>query len=237
MAIPTSPRQGAGNNLLAAVPDEEYERLQPHLESVALEAHQVLIRPHEPVSYVFFPCGGLLSYLLPLTDGTAVETAAVGREGMGGLTVFLNGDSSPFEVTCQIPGAALRMGAAAFEETGRDCPALHRLLRRYTLALLHQIARTAVCNTVHPAEQRLAKWLLLCRDRVGADAFPITQEALGLMLGVRRVTVSLEAGKLQDAGLIRYRRGQITLTDPAGLERAACEDYRLIVQEYQRLLG
>jgi CRP-like cAMP-binding protein len=165
-----------------------------------------------------------------------VEVGTVGNEGMLGLPVFLGADSSPGAAFCQVPGRALRMPAEALRAAASVEGPLRDLLQRYAQALMDQIAQSAACNRAHSTEERLCRWLLMTHDRVGADRFPLTQEFLGQMLGVRRAGVSATASILQRAGFIRYSRGTITITDRAGLESASCGCYRVVRDEFDRLL-
>lgn len=180
--------------------------------------------------HVHFPTGCVISLVTYLEDGPPVEIATVGLEGMVGLPVFLGSDTMPSRAFGQVPGDSLRVTAAAFRaEVERNGP-LVRVLNRYTQALLNQVAQTTACNRVHIVEQRCARSLLQTQDRVGSDQF-------AQMLGVRRSGVSAAAGMLQKAGLIRYARGHVTVLDRSGLESAACECYRVIKREFDRLLG
>jgi len=170
-----------------------------------------------------------------MEDGHSVEGATVGIEGLAGLPVFLGDGSAQDEVICQVPGPGARMTAERFRMVVESSPALHEMLHRYALALMGQLIRTAGCNRAHPVEERCARWLLMTSDRVGSDEFSLTQEFLAAMLGVRRPSVTVAAGLLQQAGLIQYRRGILTIRDREGLEQSACEDYRLTREIYERL--
>jgi CRP-like cAMP-binding protein len=173
-----------------------------------------------------------------MADGSAVEVGTVGREGLVGLVIVLGGAASPTVTLCQIPGTARRITAERLAEAVEARPALRRLLLRYAQGYLTQVAQGAACNRLHGIEARCARWLLMTHDRVGgADTFPLKQEFLAVMLGVRRAGVTVAAGALQDAGLIRYRRGSIRVLDRAGLEAASCECYGLVREQYARLLG
>lgn len=227
---------GAENRLLAGLPREDYERLLPDLESVSLGFQEVLYKPDKPIPYVYFPTTGVVSLLTLMEDGLAIEIAAVGREGMIGLPVFLEATSMPGSACTQVPGTAVRIPAERFREAVQRSGSLQRVLHRYTQALLNQIARSAACNRLHPIGERCARWLLMTHDRAGSDQFPLTHEFLAQMLGVRRATVTVAAGMLQQAGLIRYRRGKITIADRLGLETASCECYEVIRKEFDRLL-
>ena len=179
----------------------------------------------------------MISLVTYLEDGPSVEIATVGREGMVGISLFLETATVAWRAFGQVPGKALRIRAETFREEVDRNGALVRLLKRYTQALLSQVAQSSACNCVHTIEQRCARWLLQTHDRVGSDHYPLTQEFLAQMLGMRRSSVSQAAGGLQKAGLIRYVRGRITVLDRAGLEAASCECYAIIRREFERLLG
>jgi CRP-like cAMP-binding protein len=223
------------NQFLASLPRGEYEAMLPDLHDVQVAHKQWISRSHEPIDYLYFPRGAVLSVLVPMQDGQSVEGATIGPEGLTGIAVFLGEPSAPDEVICQVAGPAARMTSGHFRSAVERSPALHTQLHHYTLALMGQLTRTAGCNRVHPIEERCARWLLMTADRVGANEFPLTQEFLAIMLGVRRPSVTVAAGLLQEAGLIRYRRGKITIVDRQRLEQAACEDYRLTRDIYKRL--
>jgi CRP-like cAMP-binding protein len=225
------------NRLLAALPPEDLARLWPRLQPVELVFRQTLHAPEEPITAVYFPETGYLSRLAPMDDGDSAEVGLVGPEGMIGLAILLGGDRDGFEILVQVPGTALRMGAGAFREELDRIPALRAVLNRYALAHFEQVARSAACNGRHHVEQRLARWLLMAHDRVEGDEFPMTHEFLSMMLGVRRAGITVAAGTLQKAGLIRYERGRMEITDRPGLEAAACECYGIDRRAYDRLLG
>ena len=225
------------NRLLAALPQDEYERLVANMESVFLKFKQSVYEPNEPIEYVYFVQNGVTSLLNVMEDGREVEVATVGNEGMVGLPVFLGADKIPGRAFSQIPGDALRMKADVFKDKVTPGTRLHDLLQRYTQALFNQIAQGAACNSLHSVEERMCRWLLMTQDRVGEDEFPLTQEFLSQMLGVRRPTVSTAASILQKAGLIRYSRGSITVLEREGLEASSCECYGIIKAEFDRLVG
>ncbi len=225
------------NRLLAALPADGYAALAPHLEPVTLASKEPVYAPNQPIPHVLFPTTGVFSVLTVMADGAAIEVATVGNEGMVGLPLFLGTTTTPNLIVAQISGESLRLPAAAFQEAVEHNRDLVAILHRYTQALLLQIAQSAACNRLHTMEQRCARWLLLTHDRVAADQFPITHEFLAQMLGVRRASVTEAVGTLQQAGLIAYRRGKMTVVDRAGLEAAACECYGVIRAEYDRLLG
>ena len=224
------------NLLLGALPAEDYRRLVPQLEVVQLEQKQVLCTTGEPIGSVYFPSGGIVSLLVSNAEGVAVEAANVGHEGVVGLDVFLEVGASPGEAMVQVPGEAARISADAFLQAVDESMALHRLLHRYTLALLHEIARTAACNRLHPLEARLARWLMLLHDRCGGDHLALTQEFAAQLLGVRRASVAKTLALLTQAGLIRRTRGGFTVLDWSGVQRMACEDYGATRDMYDRVL-
>jgi CRP-like cAMP-binding protein len=230
------PKPPSGNLLLDSLPRPDMERLRPHLEAVSVGVRHVIYEPNGPISHVYFPIDCVISLVTYLEDGSSVEMATIGLEGMVGLPIFLGSETMPSRAFGQVPGDALRIKAAAFRaEIERSGP-LVRVLNRYTQALFNQVAQTTACNRVHLVEQRCARWLLQTHDRVRSDQFLLTQEFLAQMLGVRRSGVSAAAGLLQKAGLIRYARGRITVLDRSGLESASCECYRVIKREFDRLL-
>ncbi len=202
------------------------------MRDVLLRARHLLAAPGEPIEYVYFPRDSVISLLVPMQDGTTVEGATIGNEGLIGLQVFLGNGKATEDVVVQIAGSAVRMPANAFREFVRNHPPLAALLGRYTLALMNQLARTAGCNRLHNVDQRCARWLLMTHDRVGDDTFALTHELLASTLGVRRASVTEAAGGFQRAGLIAYRFGKITIRNRPGLEAVACEDYRLTRAAY-----
>lgn len=226
----------ARSRILAALPDEEFQRLEPELEPVSLDFKDVLYDNDVPIEHVCFPEAGVVSILGVMADGTAVEVATIGNEGLVGLPTFLGAEKTVGQAFVQVPGAGFRMAAAAFRRASSG-GALHDVLQRYTQALFTQLAQNSACNRAHSIEERCARWLLMTHDRVGAARFPLTQEFLSQMLGVRRASVSAVASTLQSEGLIDYTRGVITVADRAGLEGAACECYAIIRREFDRLLG
>lgn len=225
------------NMLLAAMVPEEFSALEPDLETVGLEFRQHLYRAGKPIEHAVFVDSGVASMVNEPAPGEIVEVATVGREGMVGLPMFLGEETSPSSVFIQVAGRARRLTAAGFCDAVDRFPSLRRVMMKYTMALLNQIAQGASCNRLHEVQERCARWLLQTHDRVGGDRFAMTQEFLAMMLGVHRPTVSLAAAMLQKAGLITYWRGSITILDRPGLEGAACPCYRLIRNEYERLLG
>jgi len=224
------------NKLLAKLPREELEVVSPDLEPVRLALRDVLHAPFEPIEHVFFITRGVASMVNEPDTGEVVEFATIGSEGIVGFPVVLGSNSVPSRAIMQVPGEALRLKATELERALPRTPMLHKLLLRYTMALLNQIAQSTSCNRLHEVQERCARWLLQTHDRVEGDSFPITHEFLSQMLGVHRPSVSVAAGMLQKAGLIEYTRGQVTIVDRKGLEAASCRCYRIITDEYVRLL-
>jgi CRP-like cAMP-binding protein len=225
------------NRLLAALPADDLARLRPRLEAVELPFRQVLHAPGKPITSVYFPETGYVSMLTYMEDGDAAEVGMIGPEGMIGLPVLLGADHDDIEAMVQSPGTALRMDAQAFREDLERIPAFRTLLLRYALVHHGQVARTAACNGRHHIDQRLARWLLMAHDRSEGDEFAMTHEFLSMMLGVRRAGITVTAGTLQKAGLIRYNRGRIEVTDRPGLESVACECYGIVRRASDRLFG
>jgi CRP-like cAMP-binding protein len=219
-------RAPVANSLLAALPRKDYQRLLPALEPVTLTFGEILYMPGQPIRHVYFPSDSLVSLLTPVEGHMDLEVGLVGREGMLGIPVALGIVDSPVRALVQGTGTALRMTSARFRsEHGKFGP-LNRELNRYIHDRLVQITQTAACNRFHPVEGRLARWLLMTRDRMGTNQFRLTQEILGNMLGVLRVAVTNAAGSMQRHKLIRYRRGEIDILDGKGLEAVACACYR-----------
>ena len=236
MSVSKSSQKLVENRLLAALPRQEYERLLPNLETVSLDFKQVIYAPSEPIEHVYFPNNGVVVSLLSIMKGsTAAEVGLVGNEGMAGLPVFLGVDTTPSQAIVQVPGDSIRMKADVFKALVNRSDTLHGLLMRYTHALMIEISQSVGCKSHHSIEQRCCRWLLMNHDRAGSDQFPITQEFLSHMLGVRRAGITEVAGMLQKAGLIRYSRGQMTILDRLGLEDACCECYRTVKAEFERL--
>ena len=227
-----------GNRILDALPEDEFRPLRRLLEPAELSLREYLYARGEPIEFVHFPVDCVVSLVAEMDDGRAVEVATVGREGMVGLPVFLQAAyTSAHDSFCQIPGASLRMPAEAFGGLANDGGPLQRLLQRYAQAMFSQVAQSSACNRLHSIEQRCARWLLLTGDRVGKEQFPLTQEFLAQMLGVQRSSVNTVARTLQNDGAIRYSRGLITILDRPALERVSCECYRIISEEFARLIG
>jgi len=225
------------NHLLGRLPADEYALLRTALETVRLPAKRRLAEPGAPFDAVYFPLGGVISLSATDEHGGVVEVGSIGCEGMAGLPVLLGTDRSSGLLHVQMAGDAERMEADAFRREVERHPVFRRLLMLYTQAFLAQLAQSTACNRLHSAECRLARWLLICRDRLSRDDLPITHESLAHMLGVRRATVTETAGDLQRRGMIRYRRGIVTIIRRERLEDASCECYRIVREEFDRLLG
>jgi CRP-like cAMP-binding protein len=235
MSVIPSQHRSERNCLLAALPDFEYERLASELEDVQLRARQLLALPDAPMSRVYFGRGAVVSMLVPMLDGSAIECATVGREGMVGLEALLSDGTAHMEVVVHVGGDAAALDAYVFRNAVSRSAELRRVIRQYTQSLLYQIERTAGCNLRHPVHDRVARVLLMVRDAVGQSTFPLTQDMLAAMLGVRRASVTQAASSLHSAGLIRYRRGLMTILDADGLRAAACIDYQLTHAIHERL--
>ena len=224
------------NLLLAAMPEADYKALTPSLERVAMPLGQAVYESGGPQGYVYFPTSSIVSLLYVLADGATAEIAVTGNEGLVGIALFMGGETTPSRAVVQSAGHGFRLKAQLLKnEFGRFGPMLHLLLR-YTQALITQMAQTAVCNRHHSVDQQLCRWLLLSLDRLQTNELSMTQELIANMLGVRREGVTEAAGKLQDTGLIRYRRGKITVVDRERLEARVCECYAVVKREYDRLL-
>ena len=233
MATETDPKK---NQLLAALPAEDWKRWAPHLEFVELPLGTVLYEPGGELEHVFFPTTAIISLLYVMENGASAEIAVVGREGLLGISMFMGGQSTPSRAVVQCAGEGFQLPSAMIQsEFNSSHPVMHLLLR-YTQALITQMAQTAVCNRHHSLDQQLCRWLLLSMDRLSGNELTMTQELIANMLGVRREGVTEGAVKLQRAGLIRYSRGHITLVDRKGLEARSCECYAVVKKEYDRLL-
>jgi CRP-like cAMP-binding protein len=226
-----------GNRLLAALPKNEYKRLLPQLKTVSLVLGEVLYKPGAAIKYVYFPNDSIISLISELSETSGLEVGMVGNEGMAGLAVFMGVNSSPTRAVVQGAGTAMRMSSAAVRTEANRLGNLHHLLHRYSHSLLTQVSQSSACNRFHFVNARLARWLLMTKDRLGAEEFPLTQEFLANMLGVRREGVSKAAGALQEAKLIRYSRGIITVLNRRGLEAKSCECYAIIKAETDAYLN
>jgi CRP-like cAMP-binding protein len=223
------------NRLLAALAEEELDQLLPVLESVPLVDGMPIYEPNTPISEVYFPISGIVSLVSEMREGT-VEVGTVGREGMTGLPLVLHATTMPSRAFVQVPGHAYRMRGADLLTALRRSSRIERLVYRYALALFDQAAQHAACNRLHALEERCARWLLMTHDRVDGDVLPLKQQFLAEMLGVHRPAVTIAAGALQKAGVIRYTRGKVTVLDRKALEEASCECYSIISRRAAELL-
>ena len=228
------PAGPAANRILVALPPEERARLLPALQPVNFELGDVLCESGSRLDYIYFPTTAVVSTVYTTETGATAEMGLAGNDGVVGVSLFLGSDTTPYRDVVVVAGGALRMKARALREEFARGGALQYQLLRYTQALLTQVSQTAVCNRLHVVEQRLCRWLLLCHDRVTTNELQLTQEFISNMLGGRRETVTVAAGRLQDAGVIRYSRGHITILDRKGLEAIACECYSMVEDECAR---
>jgi CRP-like cAMP-binding protein len=222
------------NRLLAGLPGGVRQELAARAEKISLDLKTPLYQSNEKIAHVYFPLSGVMSLVIRMSDGTAVEVASIGNEGLVGTPVFLGAERSSTDALCQVPGDALKLAVADFKDFLRQ-QNLHDLVRRYTQALIIQISQSTACNHLHSVHERMCRWLLMMHDRVAAPELALTQEFLAQMLAVRRPTVTVVAGTLQQAKLIEYRRGRIRILDREGLEKGACECYHVVRREFERL--
>ena len=234
--VPDLPGRSA-NRLLSTLPPEEYVHLRQHLSHVSLSSGQVLADSDRRIAFAYFPTTAVISLTCALENGASTEIALTGNDGVVPTAPFLGGDTTSNRAIVGVAGDALRIATRPLNEDFARLAAFQRGLLKYTEALITQISITAACNRVHTLERRLCRWLLLVRDRISTDDFFLTQEFIANMLGGRRETVTVAAGRLQDAGLIHYTRGKIRILDRKGLEQTACECYRTVNTECMRILA
>jgi CRP-like cAMP-binding protein len=225
------------NRLLATLTTKEYKRLLPKLKTVSLVLGEVLYEPGAVIKYVYFPNDSIISLIAKLSETSLLEVGMVGNEGMAGLAVFMGVNSSSTRALVQGAGTAMRMSSAAVRTEASQLGNFHHLLHRYSHSLLTQVSQSSACNRFHFVDARLARWLLMTKDRLGVEEFPLTQEFLSNMLGVRREGVSKAAGALQSGKLIRYSRGVITILNRRGLEAKSCKCYAIIKAETDAYLN
>jgi CRP-like cAMP-binding protein len=225
------------NHILAALPTEEFERLVAHLELVPMLLGEILYEPGGQLQHAYFPTTAIVSLHYVTESGASSETAGVGNEGVVGISLFMGGDTTPSSAVVQTAGHGYRLERSLLKREFNRGALLHRVLLRYTQALITQMNQTAACNRHHSVEQQLCRWLLLTLDRLPSNELVMTQELVASMLGVRREGITEAAGNLQRAGLIRYRRGHISVLERPGLEAAACECYAVVKKEIGRLLS
>jgi CRP-like cAMP-binding protein len=225
------------NRLLAALPPEEYERILPHLGHVSFKLGEVIYESGVQMGHIYFPTDAIVSLLYLMENGASAEMGMAGKEGLVGVALFMGGNTMPNRAVVQSAGGAVRMRSRVLQDEFARGGLFQRQLLRYTQALLTQMSQTAVCNRLHEIEQQLCRWLLLSHDRIDSDELVMTQELIANMLGVRREGVTAAAGRLQEQGLISYVRGRIHILDRRGLEASVCECYKVVKDEYDRLLG
>jgi CRP-like cAMP-binding protein len=225
------------NRLLSKLSEEDYQSLRPQLSLVQMDFKQVLFERDMPIEHVYFPVTSVFSILSFMYNGTAVEVATVGNEGFAGIDILVGGVVATDTTICQVAGDSFRMPASTFKEAVTNDTPLRRIAQRYLRSYLSQVSQSVACNRLHTIEERFARWVLMTHDRVGGNAFHLTHEFLADMLGVHRPSVSLVAGSFQQAGLIKYSRGKLTILDRAGLEEVSCECYAKVTSQFQRLLG
>jgi CRP-like cAMP-binding protein len=226
----------AENQILKSIPEGEYNLIRPYLEPVQLAPQSILHEAGEKIEFAYFLDEGLASLVVLTSDGHSVEVAIVGREGIVGTPLAVGIHRGPYRAIMQIPGSGVRIKSEMLEDVMREAPGLRLMLNRYVLVQGLQIAQIAACNRLHEVEQRLARWLLMCQDRVGSDVLPVTHEFLAQMLGSGRPSVSLAAGILQKAGYIENLRGNVKILNRKKLESAACECYK-VIQQFNRTLA
>jgi CRP-like cAMP-binding protein len=216
------------NCILASLSDEQYQRLLPNLEPFEFAHGRILYEMEGPIDYMYFPSGAMVSLVTQMLDGKIVEVGLIGNDGMTGIAALFGQKKSAERAVVQIPDGGVRAATVVLKEEFQRATGLHDSVLRYANAFMRQVSQTAACNTSHTVEERLSRWLLMCHDRVEADNLNLTQEFLAEMLGSRRATVNVAALRLQSAKLIRYHRGQITITDRPGLEALSCECYHAL---------
>jgi CRP-like cAMP-binding protein len=222
------------NKILNALSDDERAALSSKLEFVSLPVSTVMNEVGVPIEFVFFPNDGLASFLNIMADGKSVEVGLCGKEGFVGIPVTAGLQTSPARVIMQVAGSAFRLSARDFAAVLRQCPKLTSALQRFAQEMALQSAQVAACNRLHEVDERLARWLLMSQDRLGGDLVPLTQEFLAHMLGTRRASVTVAAGILQKAGLIKYTRGALKIENRRNLEAAACECYGIITRQVEK---
>jgi len=233
-APPVIDGQTIENELLLGLPAKELDAILPQLTFVDLRTHDVLHEPGEPIKFGYFLNKGMISILTVLTEGKSVEVGLTGKDGFVGLPLLVGFSSGPTQAVDQVAGNAFRIGARGMAQTVRQSPVLANRLQRYVQVLAMQGTQVAACNRLHEVDERLARWLLMCQDRIGSSFVPLTQEFLAHMLGTRRASVTVAAGILQKAGLITYSRGHVNIVDRTRLEGATCECYAIMQQQGQR---
>jgi CRP-like cAMP-binding protein len=225
------------NLFLAALPEDDLNRLRPHLEVMEMPLRKILFEMGQPMPHLYFPDGGMISLLIPLEDGALLEVGVVGKEGFAGLAALLGAETAVHTSMVQLPGTGARIKTDIVRQEMQRSPALLSQVLRYAQALHVQVSQTAVCNVHHTLQERLARWLLMAHDRAASDTLALTQEFLSMMLGVRRPGVTVAATILQQTGAISYTRGRITVLDRKRLEETSCECYNMVKEQFDQLFG
>ena len=225
------------NRLLGLLPPRDCQRLRLHLDRIPLDYRQSLYRANKPIEFVYFIESGVGSLVNTMKNGDAAEVGTIGNEGVVGLPIVFGDNRAPTSVYVQVPGAGLRMKAALFRKELAQSGSMRTVMLHYAHAFFNQVAQSAACNQFHSIEQRCCRWMLMTHDRMHSDEFLLTQEFLAMMLGVQRTGVTAAAGALQRAGLIRYKRGNVTILNRRGLMHRSCECYGVSKREFDRLLG
>ena len=225
------------NRLLGSLTRADYERLRPHLQRVPLKYRQSLYRANKLIKYVYFIETGVGSLVNTMKNGEAAEVGTIGNEGIVGLPLLLEDEQAPTAVYVQVPGSGLRMTASLFAKELARSASMRTVMHQYAHAFFNQVAQSAACNQFHDIQQRASRWLLMTQDRMQSNEFLLTQEFLAMMLGVQRTGVSVAASRLQRAGLIRYKRGVVSIIDRESLIKRSCECYGVSAKEFDRLLG
>jgi CRP-like cAMP-binding protein len=236
LAVGREAAEEPANRLLRLLPRKDYERLRPHLRRISLDYRQSLYRAHKSIEFVYFIETGVGSLVNTMANGQAAEVGTIGNEGVVGLPLVLGDNRAPTSVYVQVPGAGLTIKAARFKTELARSASMRLVMHRYAHAFFNQVAQSAACNQFHSIQQRCCRWMLMTHDRMQSNEFLLTQEFLAMMLGVQRTGVTAAAGALQRAGLIRYKRGNVTIIDRRGLRRLSCECYDVSKKEFDRLL-
>lgn len=229
--------QSEENRLLQLMPREDLSQFRNYLEEVPLDHKMPLTAAHQPIEYVYFPIEGVVSLVTTMQNGSSVEVGTVGNEGVVGIPVILGDKISPADVYVQVKGRALRLSSSVFKKLLDENPAARLLMLQYAHAFFNQVTQSVACSHFHKLEQRACRWILMTHDRVQTDHFPLTQEFLAMMLGVRRTGVTQAAHILKKKKFITFSRGRMTILDRVGLERRSCECYGVSKREFDRLLG
>lgn len=237
MSPPNVTQEEVANVILSSLPAGEFAELAPHLERMRFEAGGTLYEVEDAAGRVYFIESGLLSLISILEDGTYIEVAALGREGLAGMLMLLGAEAAVHTALAQMGGEALCMRTERARECFRRLPAFQSKVLGYARMLMRHVTQVAACNTLHTVEERLARWLLMCRRRAGSDTLPLTQEVLSHMLGVRRSGVTVAVGILQQAGFVTHSRGQIVVTDQEGLRGVSCECINVLEEDYAAFVG